>query len=196
MKMRFSMTCCVAFLVAACLNCAVKAQIGATVTYTSTQLGANSYQYTFTLHNTGTTDIGTFWIGWTPASLTFYPFDLLPTNATITSSASGWAAFNVHDSPYGVDSIEWYDSGTALSPGGTLTDFTITTPDSPATMAGPSILGASYPVSTAWVYVGSFQNGSNISDQGVLAIPAAVPEPTIGLLSSVMMMGLIRRRGK
>jgi hypothetical protein len=195
-QMRLSILCCAAAFFVACLNCSVDAQIGANVTYTSSQLGANSYQYTFTLHNTGTTNIGTFWLGWTPASLTFYPYDLLPSIPTIDSSASGWGGLNIHDSPFGVDSVEWYDFGTALSPGNTLTGFTITTVDSPATMASLSTLPGSYPVTTSWVYVGAAQNGSNLSDQGALVSPTAVPEPVIGLIAPVMIVGMIRRRRK
>jgi hypothetical protein len=181
-----------ALIILSCLHSVANAQIGATVTY-ATQQVASSFQYTFTLNNTGSTPIGTFWLGWTPASLFGFPYDLLPSNPTVASSPTGWSGLSVRDGIGGY-AVEWYDLGTPLSSGNSLTSFTITTPDSPTTVAGASLLGSTYPVSTSWVYMGSAQNGSLLSDQGAQITAAAVPEPVIEFISPLAMLLFRRHR--
>jgi hypothetical protein len=193
--MRLSGIVCATAIIFGCLSPAVNAQIGANVTYTSTQLGPSLYQYTFTLNNTGATPIGTLWVGWTPASLTFYPYDLLPSNPSVTSSPAGWAGLTERDGLGGY-AIEWYDLGTALDSGNSLTSFTFTSADPPQTLNASSPFFSSYLASTSWVYQGAVQNGSNLSDQGVLVNPSVVqvPEPVAGLLVPIALLGLRRRR--
>jgi hypothetical protein len=168
------------------LQTSAMAQINAMVTYTSQQLGPNSYQYSLTLHNTGTTQIGTFWFGWIPG------YDFLPSNASNVSSPAGWAGGSIHEA-IGSYAIEWYDTGSPLAAGQTLSGFSITTADSPATLTGPSFLGSFYPVNTSWVYMGELQSGLNASDQGTLVTSTPVPEPVSVLLVAPALL-LARRR--
>jgi hypothetical protein len=175
-----------AVLVAGFLQTRAIAQINATVTYTSQQLGPSSYQYSITLHNTGTTQIGTFWFGWIPG------YDFLPSNASNVSSPTGWAGGSIHEA-IGSYAIEWYDTGSPLAAGQTLSGFSITTADSPSTLVGPSLLGMAYPVNTSWVYMGELQSGLNASDQGTQVMATAVPEPTSLFLLAPAMLLVIRR---
>ncbi len=174
------------------------AQIGASVTYTSTQVGPGQYQYNFTLTNTGTTNIATFWVGWTAAAYNNYGYiyDLLQGIPSINNSPGSWVGLPAADSPFGGYSIEWYGYNTALAPGQSLSDFTFTTSDSPDTMAnGPSIIGI--PRATSWVYVGSFQSGGSPTDQGSVVTPqtATVPEPSpAAVLVAVVVVSLGRRK--
>ena len=174
------------------------AQIGASVTYTSTQVGPGQYQYNFTLTNTGTTDIATFWVGWTAAAYNNYGYiyDLLQGIPSVNNSPTSWVGLPAADSPFGGYSVEWYGYNTALAPGDSLSNFTFTTSDSPDTMAnGPSIIGI--PRSTSWVYVGSFQSGGSPTDQGtvVSAQSLTVPEPSLAaVLLPALVVSLGRRK--
>jgi len=173
------------------------ADIGANVTYTSAQLNPSTYQYNFTLTNTGTTNIATFWVAWTPVGYNNLPYiyDLLQGIPSVSSSPNNWVGNPIADSPFGNYSVEWYGFGTSLAPGASLSNFTFTVSDTPAQMAGPSIIGI--PRSTSWVYVGSNQSGGNPSDLGTLisASEVAVPEPALaGGLIPLLSGSLVRRR--
>jgi len=175
----------------------VSADIGASVTYTSTQLNGGTYQYNFTLTNTGTTNIATFWVGWTPVGYNNLPYiyDLLQSFPSVNSSPTNWFGNPIADSPFGGYSVEWYGLNTSVSPGQSLSNFIMTTSDTPAQMAGASILGI--PRATSWVYVGSGQSGGNPQDFGALANASevTVPEPAlVGGLIPVMLAGMARRR--
>lgn len=168
-------------------------QIGATITYTTQQLSPNSYRYDFTLNNTGSTPIGTFWFGWYAGTPPYYPaYDLLPSTASV-SSPTGWSGLSVHDGVGGY-AIEWFDTSAPLAAGQSLGGFSITTPDAPGTIAGPSLLGIYYPVSTSWVYMGALQDGANPADRGALSTAAAstVPEPAVGLLIPAVVLFTFR----
>src|SRR5438477_2934494 len=134
---------CVAF-------CHAPAQAGltATATVSSKQLSPSSYEYSVTLNNTGTTSIGTLWLGWVP----FY--DLLPSSPTAFVSPAGWTGKNAPDL-FGVASAQWVAS-TPLAPGSSLSGFKFDTPDSPAIIGGTSFY-AGYPVTQSYVYIGGPQ---------------------------------------
>ncbi|HEY3838820.1 MAG TPA: hypothetical protein VGL72_19725 [Bryobacteraceae bacterium] len=53
-------------------------------TYTITDLPGNTWQYSLTLTDTGTTNIGTFWFAWKPGQ------DYMPTVPGNISSPTGW----------------------------------------------------------------------------------------------------------
>jgi len=179
------------------LNSTASADVGASLTYTSSQVGPSSYQYNFTLNNTGTTNIATFWVGWTPVGYNGLPYiyDLLQGVPSINNSPTSWVGLPVADSPFGGYSVEWYGFGTSLAPGNSLSNFTLTVSDSPSQMSGPSIIGI--PRSTSWVYEGSNQSGGNPSDLGTIvsASEVAVPEPAVlGGVVPLLLAGLLRRR--
>src|SRR5262249_39462050 len=74
------------------------AAITASATYTGNQISPGIYEYSITLQNTGTTNIGTFWFGWI-----VYPpiYDLLPSIPQNVSSPPGWTGAGLNDSIYG-----------------------------------------------------------------------------------------------
>lgn len=141
-----------------------EAGITASSTISSQQLGPNSYQYSLSLTNTGTTPIGTFWFGWVPG------YDLLPNAPTSVSSPAGWSGGEVADY-YGVGSVQWVTTSSPLQPGHTLSSFEFTSPDAPSALEGTSF---GLPVKYSYVYIGAPE-----TDPGFLltAQTASVPEP-------------------
>jgi len=92
------------------------ASITATASVSTSQSSA-PFDYTVTLHNTGDTNIGTFWFAWTAVPRSY---DFLPTLPTNISGPSGWI-FPVSNNPTPGDGygIEWYNvGGSAIAPGG------------------------------------------------------------------------------
>src|SRR5262245_38588813 len=122
---QFSRTCAVVFalLVIAPVAPALGA-ISATATMTAVPDGAN-YDYTITLHNTGTTNIESFWFAWLPG------YDFLTSNPTITKTPTNWTTF-IESGYYGGYSIEFYDNGTSspLAAGQSTSLFQFASPDS------------------------------------------------------------------
>ncbi|HEY1603023.1 MAG TPA: hypothetical protein VGG64_25690 [Pirellulales bacterium] len=143
----------------------------ATVSTTSTSA---PYDYTVTLQNTGTTNIGTFWFGWTATPI---DYDFLPSLPTVTSMPTGWIAPISHNSAIPGDGygIEYYNlTGSAIAPGGTA-KFEFTSPDSPAVLESQAFFPVDK-VTTSFLYIG-FPFG----DAGQQFDAKVVPEPT-GLL--------------
>lgn len=189
---RFSgMLACVAIAIAAWQSTSLGA-IGATATYTS-QLVGSTYQYNITLTNTSTNSepIGTFWFAWVPANVIGpIPYDFLTHTPTV-SAPSGWIGLPVTDGvSAGGGSIEWYDTGTALAAGQSLSGFSFTSSDAPSAIGGTAF---GFPVATSWVYMGAFQNGGNPSDPGQQLTAQSVPESSIYLLLPATLL-VIRRR--
>ena len=163
------------------------AATSATATYTVQQLDSNTYEYDFTLNNTGTTPIGTFWFGWLPA------YDLLPTIPTSVTSPSGWTGNHEEEGFTGsTSSVEW-DTTNYLQAGQSLGGFAFDSHDTPATIAGPSYY-FQLPVATTYVYSGPFETGTagSLVSQQV----AASPEPGTLSLLSLAAVGLLARRRK
>ena len=163
----------------ACAAAPAAASEAATATYSSTQLSPTSWQYTLTLNDTGTTDIGTFWFAWVPGE------DFMPTAPSSIDSATGWSALTTHGSAADGFAIQWKaGAGALLAPGQSLSGFTFDSATSPQQMMGDSPFFPGTPVTTAFIY-----QGAPFSDAGVeltaQAAPSAVPEP-----SSLALMGL------
>jgi PEP-CTERM motif len=154
----------------------------ATIQLTSTTgpVSSPTYHYTITLHNTGTTPIGTFWYAWFDSP----DYDLLPSQPTVVTMPSGWIAPTPSlGPPYDGYSIEWYNiSGNAIAPGATQT-FSFTTPDSPSVLGSGSSF---YPLATQTSFL---YQGFPETDAGYyFALPAPttapIPEPaSLGLLA-------------
>jgi len=123
-------------------------QASGTITTPST---TSPYDYTITLHNTGTTDIGSFWFAWTDTPL---DYDFLPSSPTVTGMPNGWIAPITHG-PSLRDgyAIEYYNiGGSAIAPGGSAT-FSFSSPDSPMKLNANSFFPADK-VTTSFVYIG------------------------------------------
>lgn len=165
------------------LDHSANAAISASATYTSQQLGPNSYEYSVKLKNTGTTPIGTLWLGWVP----FY--DLLPSAPTAITSPSGWTGVNAPDL-FGTASVQWVNTTTPLAAGQTLGGFKFDTPDAPAAIGGTSFF-AGFPVLESYVYIAGPQTDAGFA----LAPTVQTPEPTcLGLLLVTPSFLLMRRR--
>jgi hypothetical protein len=151
------------------------------------------YTYDITLKDTGTTDIGTFWYAWLPPD-NFY--DFLKSKPTAETSPTGWVA-NLEGENNGSDdnSIQWVANSNPLTPGSTFT-YDYTTPDSPASVTGPSS-PFGYPTGYSYIYIAGPE-----TDPGSLVNVAAgtltlVPEPaTISLLAIGAASLVIRRPRK
>lgn len=164
------------------------AAIGASETITAQQAGPNSWNYSMSLTNTGTTAIGSYWFAWIPG------YDFLPSAPTSLSAPAGWTVTTPQDGfiqPYW--SIQWVNGSTPLQPGQTLSGFNFTSPDSPTTVGGPSYLGAPYPVTLAYAYIGApeFDPGTAFS----APVTVVTPEPaSLSMLVGVPAMMMLRRR--
>lgn len=164
------------------------AAIGASETITAKQAGPNSWNYSMSLTNTGTTTIGSYWFAWLPG------YDFLPSAPTSLSAPAGWTVTTPQDGfiqPYW--SIQWVSPTTPLQPGQTLSGFNFTSPDSPAVVGGPSYLGSIYPVSFAYAYIGApeLDLGTSFS----APVTTVTPEPaTLSMLLGLPAVMLVRRR--
>jgi hypothetical protein len=163
------------------------AAITASASYTGNQISPGVYEYSITLQNTGTTNIGTFWFGW----VVFPPiYDLLPTIPTNVSSPAGRSGAGMNDSIYGGYSAEWTTTTSPLGPGQTLSGFKFDSPDSPTVMSNISPVFPLFRSDTSWVYIGASQGDPGFRFQPTQFVPE--PGAAGALLSSVVL--LMRRR--
>ena len=162
--------------------CAALANISASATISSQQLGPNSYEYTLSLTDTGTTPIGTFWFAWIPS------YDLLPSPTSNFSGPPGWTGIDAPDD-FGVASAQWVNTATPLQPGHTLDGFKFDSPDAPSVIDGTSSFFG-LPVKESYVYAGAPEVG-----QGFAFIPTTVvPEPASLASIGALPLLLLRRR--
>ena len=164
------------------MSAPANADLSASATITRQQLGPNSFEYSLTLTDTGTTPIGTFWVGWIPG------YDLLPSAPTHFASPAGWTGTNAPDA-FGVASAQWVNSTTPLQPGHSLSGFTFDTPDSNVTTGTSSFFNL--PIDETYVYIGAPE-----TDPGFAFRPTAVvPEPaSLSLLAAPAALLLRRSR--
>lgn len=162
-----------AAFVLACAALPAAASELATATLSSTPLSPSSWQYSLTLTDTGTTDIGTFWFAWIPGQ------DYMPTPPTDIGSPASWAALVTGGNPGNGYAIQWVaGAGAALHAGESTSAFTFESATTPQQMAADSPFHPGTPLLTSFVY-----SGAPFSDAGLrfLAEPAAstsaVPEP-------------------
>ena len=154
------------------------AALSASATLSSQQLGPNSWQYSLTLQNTGTTPIGTYWFGWVPL------YDLLPSMPTNVNSPNGWSGTAAADY-FGVGSAQWVNTASPLQPGQSMSGFQFTSPDSPSAINGTSFY-AGFPVEQSYVYIGGPETDSGFAFR---TNTVAAPEPAS--LASAGLAGLL-----
>ena len=163
----------------ACASAPAAAAEAASATFTSTQLTPTSWQYSLTLNDTGTTDLGTFWFSWVPGE------DFMPTAPSAIASATGWTAKTTHAGASDGYAIQWKaGAGALLAPGQWLTGFTFDSSTSPQQMMGDSPFFPGTPVTTTFVYSGAPFSDAGVEFQVTPAV-STVPEP-----SSLMLMGV------
>jgi hypothetical protein len=175
-----------AMLIAASAN--LHATIAGIAGFTFTQPVLGTYEYTLTLTNTGTTTIGTFWLGWIPGA------GFMPDAPTNVQSPSGWSPTLTN----GNAAIQWTTASSLLAPGTSLPGFIFDSTMTPAQFEGPFPgpgLGAGDPVDTFFVYI-----AAPLADpgfQGSATAPAA-PEPASWAVILIGFAGLavlkLRRR--
>ena len=174
----------------ACGATPATASEAASATFSSTQLSPSSWQYSLTLDDSGTTDVGTFWFAWVPGK------DFMSTAPSGIVDPAGWTAITTHAGATDGYAIQWKaGSGALLAPGQSLSGFMFDSSMSPAQMMGDSPFFPTTPVTTTFVY-----QGAPFSDAGVefTVQAAAVPEPSslalTGLGALLVGAGVARRR--
>ena len=157
-------------------------QLAGTATIFATPNGPN-FNYTISLTNTGTLNIGTFWFAWTPPGMPT-EYDFLPSEPFSISQPTGWLG----PASFGFPgySIEYYNStGSLIAPGQTAT-FGFTSPDSPTTLQGSAF---GFPRTTSFIYSGNPEVGSTARVD-----PVFVPEPSTYALLAAGCAGLLALR--
>ena len=156
----------------------------ASATISDVAAGGGNFDYTVTLFNTGSTDLESFWYGWTQSG------NNLPSDPTTPGNSLGWA--NDLDG----NSIMWAGSAaTELTPGHSAT-FTFVSSSSPAAMTASGV-GASV------AYVGGIDFSQGVSGDSTGAFTptlVSAPEPSsVALLAAgmgILGVGLRLRRGE
>ena len=175
----------------ACVAARAAASEAASATFSSTQLSSTSWQYSLTLNDTGTTDLGTFWFAWVPGK------DFMATAPSAIADPSGWSAITTHGGASDGYAIQWKAGpGALLAPWQSLSGFMFDSSMSPAQMMGDSSFFPGTPVTTTFVY-----SGAPFSDAGVeftvAPAVATVPEPAplaLMALGAVVLGACARRR--
>jgi hypothetical protein len=165
----------------------------ATADLTPTKIGPGLYQYSVTLHDTGTTNIGTFWFGWIPGQ------NFMSTSPTSILSPSSWMDAITHGGPGDGYAIQWVASnpGAALTPGHSLTGFVFDSTMTPAQMAGLSADHPIYPVGTSFVYIGAPFGDPGYEFVATVNPVSATPEPSsLLLMASAFGVGFSALRRK
>jgi hypothetical protein len=167
----------------AAISSASHAALQATGELVGTPNGGGGYHYTLTIHNTGTTTIGSLWFAWIPGE------NFMTAAATNVTSPAGWSGG--HQGGAGSESILWQanTAGARLAVGGTLTGFAFDSNQTPTQMAGLSPNDSRYHMTDSYVYI-----AGALGDAGYLFTITVTPAPsavaTVGLAS----MTLLRRR--
>ena len=177
----------------ACAAVPAAASEEASATFASTQLSPTSWQYSLTLNDTGTTNLGTFWFAWVPGK------DFMATAPSSIADPAGWTAITTHGSAADGYAIQWKaGAGALLAPGQSLTGFMFDSSMSPAEMEGDSPFFTGTPVTTTFVYQGAPFSDAGVEFQVTPAAAGVVPEPSslalMALGALVIGAGVARRR--
>jgi hypothetical protein len=155
----------------------------------STSSSAAPFDYTISVKNTGTADIGTFWFAWTPTPASY---DFLPSSPTGVSGPTNWAAPVIHSGfPGDGYSIEYYNNGgSPIAAGGTGL-FHFTSNDSPNTLLGNAFFPGNK-ITTSFIYSGFPEVGAATRlDASVAPEPASA---TLACIAAIMGSLLLWRK--
>ncbi len=166
---------------------AASASIMSTATVTSTQASPNTYNYSITVNNTGTTTIGTFWFSWIPGA------GFLSAVPSSVQSPTGWTEILTNSGA----GIQWVTTSSLLAPGSSLSGFNFTSTETPAQLASAftTSKGVTDPAAIYFVY-----QGAPLADPGYEAVANVVtPEPSTILFTLTGLLGAaavtMRRNG-
>jgi hypothetical protein len=120
----------------------------ASATITAVQDGED-WQYSLTLNDIGSEPIGTFWFSWVPGE------DFLATRPISVTDPAGWTDSITNFGPSDGFAIQWVASSGTLAAGDSLTGFSFTSADPPASVFGNSVFFPGTPVLTSFVYEGA-----------------------------------------
>jgi hypothetical protein len=164
---------------------AANAALQADATVTSSPLGGGVYHYTVSLHNSGTTTVGTLWFSWIPGE------NFMTAVPTSITSPAGWTGSLFGGA--GSVSILWQANTAAsrLAAGGTLATFSFNSTHTPSQMSAVSPNDSHYFMTTSYVY-----SAAAFSDGGFQFVPSVVPAPAAGGASVLMLGALATRRSR
>jgi hypothetical protein len=127
----------------------------ASATLAVSQVSADTYQYTITLTDTGSTPLGTFWFAWIPIP----DENFLATQPVSVTPPAGWGDLITNNFPTDGFGIEYIATSSApLQPGQSL-PFSFESTDTPAAVEGVSTFYPGTPVTTSWVFQSTPQPG-------------------------------------
>ena len=155
----------------------------ATATISNTGMDGSLFDYTITLHNTGSTVLDSFWYAWTLSG------NNLSANISNPASALGWTDTALE----GNTSISWEDSsGTHTLAAGNATTFTFESSENPTQItAGNSGQSVAYVSGTGPNTFG--QNSPGSASPVFSPTLVSAPEPsTLGLMAVGLLALLVR----
>ena len=169
----------------------------ATAAYSDLPELGGTFDYTITLENTGTTNIGTFWNCWVPGK----NFMAVSPDASTIVSPAGWTDKVTHGGSNDGFAIQWTTTTAPLAPGDSL-QFSFESTDPPSDIGGDSVFYPGTPVETSFVYIGAPLVGNGY-EFVVIPEPSSVALGGIGVLGvfgwelweGMGVMGWRRRRG-
>lgn len=162
----------------------------AAATYTFDQPSLTTWNYEFTLTDTGTTPIGTFWFSWLPGQ------GYMNTAPISAVAPTGWVAQTTNGTQAGDGFAErWVDNSGALMPGQSISGLSFVSATTPAEIAGASPFHGGIPELTSDVYMGAPLVGADAPFVATLAKTSATPEPSsVFLILSAGVLLLVGNR--
>lgn len=121
------------------------AALSASAILTPQQLRPDSWRYSITLYDTGSTSIGMWWFAWAPSE------NFMPTAPTNIMPPPGWSSSDTNFGSSDGHAILWTPT-TPLGPGESLGGFQFDSASSPAELAGNSPFYPGTPVGTSFAW--------------------------------------------
>ena len=121
------------------------AALSASAILTPQQLGPDSWRYSITLYDTGSTSIGMWWFAWAPSE------NFMPTAPTNIMPPPGWSSSDTNFGSSDGHAILWTPT-TPLAAGESLSGFQFDSASSPTELAGDSPYYPGTPVGTSFAW--------------------------------------------